>query len=547
MTLPIWIDEVLSGKKRILETRDPNKVGMYVCGVTVYDRCHIGHLRSMLSFDALVRYLEYQRYEVNYIRNFTDVDDKIIDRAREIEAGPEGPWRQSERYATFTDADWALRDADDAAISERAARSEKPLALVVSEYFIEKFQEDFACFGMRTPDVEPRVSDHMPQIVDFIQAILDRGFAYESNGDVYFDVPSWDAATGSYGCLSRRDTKALLEGARVSVSENKRNGADFALWKAKKAGEPGWPSPWGEGRPGWHIECSVMSTHYLGNAFDIHGGGKDLIFPHHENEIAQAEAATGEPFCRNWLHNGFVTVDGVKMSKSLGNFLSLTDALQLALPEVWRFLVLSVHYQSPIDFSRTRLNESGDRIRGSVDVAAERMQYFYQTLERAQTALQGREIDTDAPLLHPQIAGRMQDRFTDAMNDNFNTAVAISLCGEAARSINDLTALKAKEVKKLGETSVWRTLSDLNSGLLEIGHTLGLFQEEPSRFLESFRTHELKKRNIERSWIEERIVRRSEAKAARDFATADAVRQELDALGIELRDMPGLTVWDVRV
>ena len=545
--MPIWIDEVLSGKKKTLQTRDPNQVGMYVCGVTVYDRCHIGHLRSMLSFDALVRYLEYQRYQVRYVRNFTDVDDKIIDRAREIEAGRDGDWRRAERYATFGPQDWALRDADDDAIRARADGSEKPLALVVSEYFIEKFQEDFSCFGMRVPDVEPKVSDHMPQIVDYISNIIARGYAYEAGGDVYFDVAAYDAATHAYGRLSRRDAAAMIEGARVSPSENKRNGADFALWKAQKPGEPAWPSPWGPGRPGWHIECSVMSTQYLGTTFDIHGGGKDLIFPHHENEIAQAEAACDAPFCSNWLHNGFVTVDGVKMSKSLGNFLSLHDALGLALPEVWRFLVQSVHYQSPIDFSRTRVNEAGERVRGSVDVAAERVQYFYQTLSRAAEALSGRTINPDAPLLNTQIAGRVKERFCEAMDDNFNTAIAIGLCGEAARAINELVSLKSKEVKKLGEESVARTLQVLTTELREVAGVLGLFSEDPETFLDRFRRHELKKRNLDAAWIEQRIQERGAAKAERDFARSDAIRLELDGLGIELRDSPGRTDWDVRI
>ena len=545
--MPIWIDEVLSGKKITLQTRDPNRVGMYVCGVTVYDRCHIGHLRSMLSFDALVRYLEYQRYRVDYVRNFTDVDDKIIDRAREIEAGPAGDWRRAERYATFTEKEWALRDADDAAILTRAGGAGKPVALVVSEYFIEKFQEDFSCFAMRTPDVEPKVSDHIPQIVAYIGRIVERGFAYEAGGDVYFDVAAYDDATHAYGKLSRRDAAAMLEGARVSPTERKRNGADFALWKTQKPGEPAWDSPWVPGRPGWHIECSVMSTQYLGTTFDIHGGGKDLIFPHHENEIAQAEAACGEPFCRNWLHNGFVTVDGVKMSKSLGNFLSLQDALALALPEVWRFLVLSVHYQSPIDFSRTRVAETGERVRGSVDVAAERVQYFYQTLERADEAIAGRSPDADAPLLHTQIAGRLKERFCEAMDDNFNTAIALTLMGEAARAVNELVSLKAKEAKKLGEASVLRTLHALTAELREVSAVLGLFSEAPTAFLDRFRAHELDKRRLEAAWIERKIAERGAAKAERDFARADAIRLELDALGIELRDMPGRTAWDVRV
>ncbi len=545
--MPIRIDDVLSGKLKNLDTREPNHVRMYVCGVTVYDRCHIGHLRSMLSFDAIVRYLEYQRYKVTYVRNFTDVDDKIIERAREIAQGPDGDWRSSPRYATFTPAEWELRLSDDEAIRVRAQNDPRHPALVVSDYFIEQFNHDFNDFGMRKPDIEPKVSDHMPQIIAFIQRIIDRGFAYVADGDVYFDVPAYDAATHAYGKLSRRDAAEMLEGARVAPTDNKRNAADFALWKAQKPGEPAWDSPWGPGRPGWHIECSVMSTHYLGFNFDIHGGGKDLVFPHHENEIAQAEAACDQPFCSNWMHNGFVTVDGVKMSKSLGNFLSMHDARKAALPEVWRFLVLSVHYQSPIDFSRTRTNEAGERVRGSIDIAAERVQYFYQTLLRADEFLAGREFDPEAPLLQTHVAGRIRERFCEAMDDNFNTAVAVSLFGEAARAINELVSLKAKEIKRLGEDSVLRTVHDLAFGLRETAGVLGLFSEDPVSFLDRFRRHELAKKNIEPAWIEEKIRERSLAKAEKDYARADAVRQELAALGIELRDTPGKTDWDVRI
>lgn len=545
--MPIRIDDVLSGKIKNLTTREPNHVRMYVCGVTVYDRCHIGHLRSMLSFDAIVRYLEYQRYKVTYVRNFTDVDDKIIERAREILEGPNGEWRTSPRYASYTPEDWFLRLADDEAIRLRLSNDTRHAALVVSEYFIEQFNNDFKDFGMRKPDVEPKVSNHMPQIIDFIQRILDRGFAYVADGDVYFDVPAYDAATHAYGKLSRRDASEMLEGARVAPTDNKRNAVDFALWKAQKPGEPAWDSPWGPGRPGWHIECSVMSTHYLGFSFDIHGGGKDLIFPHHENEIAQAEAACNQPFCNNWLHNGFVTVDGVKMSKSLGNFLSMHDALVAALPEVWRFLVLSVHYQSPIDFSRTRTNEMGERIRGSIDIAAERVQYFYQTLLRADEFLTGRSFDSEAPLLQTHVVGKIRMRFCEAMDDNFNTALAISLFGEVARAINELVSLKPKEIKRLGEDSVVRTVHELVLELRETAGVLGLFTENPALFLDRFRCHELTKRKIDLTWIQEKINERSRAKSEKDYARADAVRQELLDRGIELRDTPGKTDWDVRI
>ncbi|MBN2725241.1 MAG: cysteine--tRNA ligase [Deltaproteobacteria bacterium] len=544
--MPVNISDVMSGKKIELIPRDPGKIGIYVCGVTVYDRCHIGHLRSMLSFDSIIRHLEYRGYIVNYVRNFTDIDDKILNRAEEIIEGENGDWRKHERYLTYTENEWNQRLDDDRKIREINKSSGNPLALDVSDYFISQFEADISPYGMRAPDVQPRVSTHMDDIIDLIRKIIANGFGYESGGDVYFDVEAYHSETGNYGVLSRRDYSQLREGARVSPGDLKKNGVDFALWKAARAGEVSWDSPWGKGRPGWHIECSAMSCNYLGTSFDIHGGGKDLIFPHHENEIAQSEAGYREKFARNWMHNGFVTVDGVKMSKSLGNFLSLDDAAQLAQPETWRFLVLSVHYSSPIDFSRTRKNAEGEIIRGSVDVAAERVQYFYQTIARVNELLENIEIMSDVPSIKPEIAGRLVEKFNNAMDDDINTAVAITYLGEAAKAINELASMKKKEVRKIGEESYYFTLSELRRELMICASVLGIFQRNPNEFLEEMKNFEIKRRGLTHNEIQSVIDLRKEAKDNRNFNKADELRDSLLEKGIMIKDMPGFTTWDIR-
>jgi len=355
------INNVLSGKKEEFKPVEEDKVNIYVCGVTVYGRCHVGHLRCYLSFDSIIRYLDYKGFDVKYVRNFTDIDDKIIARANEIEAGTDGEWTKGDAYKDYSDNLWKERFAEDKSILERAKGQGRHLAEVVSDHFIDIFKnEDFGPFDLFPTTSEPRVSENIPEVIDLIEKIIGNGFAYESQGDVYFDVAGYHEKTGAYGKLSRRDFTQLLEGARVNPGDKKRNGVDFALWKNATPSEPAWDSPWGKGRPGWHIECSAMSQKELGTPFDIHGGGKDLIFPHHENEIAQAEAGWDSKFCNTWMHNGFVTVNGVKMSKSLGNFITISEALTMAPTEVWRLLVLGSHYTSPIDFSRTGEIESED-------------------------------------------------------------------------------------------------------------------------------------------------------------------------------------------
>ncbi|MGB3399428.1 MAG: cysteine--tRNA ligase, partial [Candidatus Deferrimicrobiaceae bacterium] len=312
--MALTVFNTLGNRKEEFVPVTPKRVKIYACGVTVYDLCHIGHARANVTFDIIVRYLRYRGYEVTFVRNFTDIDDKIIQRANR----------------------------------------EKTDYLTISNRYIKAFYEDFDRLGLVRPDAEPRATDHIPEIIDLVERLIAAGKAYAVNGDVYFSVRGF----AEYGKLSGKNTEDLLSGARVEVDDRKKDPLDFALWKASKPGEPSWPSPWGPGRPGWHIECSAMAMKHLGETFDIHGGGKDLVFPHHENEIAQSEGATGKPFARYWIHNGFVNVDSEKMSKSLGNFFTLRDVLGKVKPDVLRFFLVSSHYRSPIDYTERSLAEA---------------------------------------------------------------------------------------------------------------------------------------------------------------------------------------------
>jgi len=521
---------------------------MYVCGVTVYGRCHVGHLRCYLSFDAIVRYLHWRGFDVRYVRNFTDIDDKIIARAQEIAAGPQGEWRTGPAYATYDEAQWAERLAEDAVIAERAKGDPRHLAEVVADHFIDVFaKEDFAPFDLFPAASEPRVSMHIPEVIALIEKIMAAGFAYASAGDVYFDVPAYHSATGRYGVLSRRDFTQMMEGARVAPGEKKRSARDFALWKSAQPGEPFWESPFGPGRPGWHIECSAMSEKELGIPFDIHGGGKDLIFPHHENEIAQSEAASGKRFCNVWMHNGFVTVDGVKMSKSLGNFISISKALELAPPEVWRMLVLSSHYASPIDFSRTREGAEGDCVRGSIDIAFDRLEYFYETLRRAQEAVGDEPVGEDTPKMDDSRLSGVVEAFTEAMDDDFNTARALAGIGEAMKALNELCDMKAKQQKALkGGREAWRrTIRDLAASLKEVCGVLHICRDDPATALCRMRDDCARAYNIDCNAVRARLEERRRAREAKDWARSDQLRDELLAMKVALRDGPSGTEWKV--
>ena len=451
------IHNSLTGKKETFVPMEPGRVRMYVCGMTIYDYCHLGHARVMVVFDVVVRYLRSRGYEVTYVRNITDIDDKIIRRANE----------NGESITDLTDR------------------------------FTRIMHEDSAALGILPPDQEPRATDSMQAIIDMIQALVDKGYAYQGdNGDVYYDVSRFEP----YGRLSGKRLEDLRAGERVAVDESKQDPLDFVLWKAAKQGEPSWPSPWGEGRPGWHIECSAMSTGCLGAHFDIHGGGMDLKFPHHENEIAQSEAATGEPFVNVWMHNGFVKVDEEKMSKSLGNFFTVREILQRYRAEDVRYFILASHYRSPLNYSQ------------------ENLEHARAALTRLYTALRGIEPaagscgDADSRV----------EAFNAAMDDDFNTPEAIAVLFELAREIN---RQRDSDPARAGA---------LAACLRELGATLGLLQSDPESYLQEGGTPDA----IGEAEIEALIDRRLQARQEKHWAEADRIRNELEAAGVVLEDGP---------
>ena len=448
----------LTRKKDPFTPLTPGKVRLYVCGMTVYDFCHLGHARVMVVFDMVARYLRARGFDVTYIRNITDIDDKIINRARE-------------------------NDEDIGALTAR---------------FIQAMNEDAAALGVLPPDAEPRATVHMPQILNMIGKLVERGFAYQAkNSDVYYHVRKF----APYGALSGKTLDELKIGARVEVGEEKDDPLDFVLWKAAKPGEPQWASPWGAGRPGWHIECSAMSTACLGDHFDIHGGGMDLKFPHHENEIAQSEAATGEKFVNTWMHVGFVRLDQEKMSKSLGNFFTVREVLKKFDPEVVRYFILGSHYRSPLDYSD------------------ENLQGAKAALTRLYLAL------NDLPVADG--SGTLDERFHAAMDDDFNTPGALAVLFELARDIN-----------KLREEGKMTAAAPLGADLRRLGGILGLLQRAPQAFLRGGASDGLTDEQIEAL-----IARRTAARQNRNWAESDRIRDELKAQRIILEDAAGKTTW----
>lgn len=436
-----------------------NQVRMYVCGMTVYDFCHIGHARVMVAFDVIARWLRQRGYELTYVRNITDIDDKIIRRAQE----------NGEPFDALT------------------------------ERMIAAMHEDEARLSVLRPDIEPRATGHIAGMHAMIQTLIDKGFAYApGNGDVYYRVGKFVG----YGKLSRKKIEDLRIGARIEVDESKEDPLDFVLWKAAKPGEPSWESPWGAGRPGWHIECSVMSTCCLGETFDIHGGGPDLVFPHHENEIAQSEAATGKPYAATWMHAGAVRVDGEKMSKSLGNFFTIREVLEKYHPEVVRFLLVSSHYRSPINYSEDNLKEA----KGA--------------LERFYTALRG------LPEVEAAGGEAFAERFAAAMDDDFNTPEAVAVLFEMAREVN-----------RLREADL-QAAAALAAKLRELAGLLGVLQLEPDAFLQAGAIGK-----VDAARVEALIQARLEARAAKNWGESDRIRDELTAMGVVLEDGKGGTTW----
>ncbi|MEK6692001.1 MAG: cysteine--tRNA ligase [Nitrospirota bacterium] len=482
------IYNTLTGKKEEFVPVKPGEVGMYVCGVTVYDYCHLGHARVSVVFDVIRRYLESKGLKVKYIRNFTDIDDKIINRAK-----------------------------------EEAISAEE-----VAKRFTEEYYRDMDRLGVDRADVEPKATDHIGEIIEIVKGLIGRGYAYEAGGDVFFNVRKFEG----YGRLSKRNIDEMMAGARVEINERKNNPLDFVLWKASKEGEPSWPSPWGRGRPGWHIECSAMSMKHLAETFDIHAGGKDLIFPHHENEIAQSEAYTGRPFVKLWMHNGFVNINQEKMSKSLGNFFTIREILNVYDPEVVRFFLLSTHYRSPIDFSDRNLEET-----------EEALDRFYTMLGRANRFLaesktgEEEEIGDGAKSLMDGIS-LFRKGFDESMDDDFNTAQALGHIFELTRNINRFLD---KEEKGKGGLKVLRFAKD---AIKEKGKILNLFLREPEEWFKALRR--VNASELSEEEIFKRIKERNEARNNKDWREADRIRKDLEERGILLEDRPEGTVWRVR-
>jgi cysteinyl-tRNA synthetase len=474
----VRIHDTLRRAKVDLEPRNAPRLGIYVCGVTVYDLCHLGHARVYVVWDTLVRHLRARGYEVKYIRNITDVDDRIIKRANE-----EG--------------------IDTRTLTERT---------------IGIMHEDFAALGVQSPDVEPRATHHIPEMIAHIQKLVDRGVAYPSAGDVYFAVDKFP----DYGQLSGQPLDELMAGARVDPGEKKKNPLDFVLWKGAKPGEPSWESPWGPGRPGWHIECSAMSEKYLGASFDIHTGGKDLVFPHHQNEIAQSQALTGPgTFSKYWMHNGFVNLNAEKMSKSTGNFFTIRAATEVHDAEAVRLFMLSVHYRSPINIEVEHKDDKP--FFPGIAEAERRLEYFYSTLLRLDDFGQGAEAG-----VVPELP-KLQSEFSDALDDDLNTAIAIAKLGELATLANKLADRK----KLAAIRPVFRAMSS----------ELGLLSKPAAAWLDTKRTRLAQARGVDEAAIDRSIAERNAARAAKDFARADQLRNDLAARGIELMDTPSGTRW----
>ena len=495
--MTIRIHNTLTGKKEEFISLYEKKAGMYVCGVTVYDLCHIGHARSAIVFDTIYRYFRYRGYDVTFVRNFTDIDDKIIKRANE----------EGVDYKT------------------------------VAEKYIGEFDVDMGALGLEKPSVEPRATEHIPDMIRLISALIQKGFAYRSNGDVLFSVEKFK----DYGKLSKRNIEEMQAGARVEIDEKKENPLDFALWKASKPGEPYWESPWGKGRPGWHIECSVMSQKYLGETFDIHGGGRDLIFPHHENEIAQSEAASGKPFARYWIHNGFVNINKEKMSKSLGNILTIKEILKDWHPEVLRLFFLSHHYRSPVDYSEDSFLEA----RSGLD-------RFYMTLKSVKdeiARIPSPSTGEDKGGGHVHIPSEcrkaiesFQIRFEEAMDDDFNTAQALGYFYDLQTHLNSLLTLsKGKPYEEI--------ISLLKTGLdhfSKTGWVFGLFREEPGDYLARQRKDGLRRLNLTEEEIKRSIEERNLARKEKNWKRADEIRNDLLSKGIVLEDTSTGTEWKIK-
>jgi len=478
----------LTRKKEEFVPLKPGSVSMYVCGITAYDFCHIGHARSAVVFDVLVRYLRYLGLKVTFVRNFTDVDDKIINRAN----------REGSDFET------------------------------IARTYIDAFYEDMDRLGIMRADIEPKATEHIAEMISLCETLISKGHAYSTpSGDVYFRVRSY----ADYGQLSGRNIEDLMAGARIEPGEEKEDPLDFALWKGAKPGEPSWPSPWGPGRPGWHIECSAMSERYLPLPFDIHGGGQDLTFPHHENERAQTEASTAKQFVRYWVHNGFVQINSEKMSKSLNNFVTIRDILANYLPEVLRFFLITKHYRSPLDYTADALEES-----------ERAMKRIYLTKAAAEAHVAGTKwTQTPLPAEIVVESTALEAKWDEAMSDDMNTAAALGHVFVLMKIVNRILEDKTLRKSEAGRDLVRHALKLFERW----GEVLGLFLMPSDEFLAQLKESRVVRKKIDTARIDAKLLERKEAREAKDFARSDAIRDELLEMGVTIQDTAQGQKWDV--
>lgn len=478
----------MTGKKEEFIPIDGKNVKMYACGVTVYDLSHIGHARQAIVYAMIADYLRFRGYNVKYVRNYTDVDDKIIKKANELGKN----------------------------------------ALDFSREQIAETEKDMADLHITDADVKTKASEYINEIIEFVKKLIEKGNAYVApNGDVYYRVRKFN----KYGKLSHRNVDDLLNGVRVELEESKEDPLDFALWKSAKPGEIYWESPWGKGRPGWHIECSVMALNTLGETIDIHGGGRDLVFPHHENEIAQSEAFTGKPFAKYWSHCGLIKINGEKMSKSLGNSLTIRDALKMYNYEVLKYVMFSKHYASDVDI-----------LDKDYQLAESHMYYFYNTIIKMQEFINLYNGDKDGEKVDDDISGEIREKFIEVMDDDFNTSAAISQLHVYFKYINNLM----KMAKKNNREQIANTLAKILEEIKKVFGVLGFFKQEPEKFAQEMREKYLKKIELDANYIANEITRRAEAKKEKNFELADQIRSELDEKGIILNDTVNGTTWDIK-
>ena len=479
----------MTGKKEEFIPIDGNNVKMYACGVTVYDLSHIGHARQAIVYAMIADYLRFRGYNVKYVRNYTDVDDKIINRANALGKN----------------------------------------ALDFSREQIAETEKDMSDLHITDADVKTKASEYIQEIIKFVSELIDKGVAYSTpNGDVYYRVRKFD----EYGKLSHRNVDDLLNGVRVELEESKEDPLDFALWKSAKPGEIYWESPWGKGRPGWHIECSVMALNTLGETIDIHGGGRDLVFPHHENEIAQSEAFSGKPFAKYWSHCGLIKINGEKMSKSLGNSLTIRDALKMYNYEVLKYVMFSKHYASDVDI-----------LDSDYQLAESHIYYFYNTIIKMQEFINLYNGNKDGEKVQDDISKEIREKFIEVMDDDFNTSAAIAQLHIYFKYINNLI----KTAKKDNRAKIANTLANILAEIKEVYAVLGFFQQEPETFTQEMREKHLNKIGLKQEFIIEKINKRTEAKKEKNFELADKIRTELDEKGIILNDTVNGTTWDIKV